>query len=219
MELVSTKQGWDWSPIKKEETCRTKIIQGLRALAHAQRYNTNPPPPPPPPPPQFYYRSGEVTKVTKKTPKTQKSANQRKNLISDKTVDRALESEVNKSNIMWSGRVWSKCGRGCSFILVIYRTGSFTLEVFFLLVCFVIIRTCTCIYVHTCMHDVDTPAVHLPSTGLNIHYMKRWRYFIYLKDTTFHLSVSHRLENITFTRWFRLSLARCAWNCLNEHLV
>ena len=36
---------------------------------------------PPPIPPNFNYRSGEVTKVMKITPKTQKSADQRNNLI------------------------------------------------------------------------------------------------------------------------------------------
>ena len=36
---------------------------------------------PPTTPPNFYYRSGEVTKVTKMTPKTRKSADQRNNLI------------------------------------------------------------------------------------------------------------------------------------------
>ena len=34
-----------------------------------------------PNPQNFYYRSGEVTKLTKMTPKTRKSADQRNNLI------------------------------------------------------------------------------------------------------------------------------------------
>ena len=66
--FIKGQQGWDWSPIKKEQTCRTKIIHTQGTI-------------PTPPPPQFYYRSGEVTKVTKKTPKSRKSADQRKNLI------------------------------------------------------------------------------------------------------------------------------------------
>ena len=41
--------------------------------------------PPPCIPPNFYYRSGEVTKVMKMTPKTRKSTDQRNNLIPDKT--------------------------------------------------------------------------------------------------------------------------------------
>ena len=36
-----------------------------------------------PHPPNFYYRSGEVTKVMKITPKTRKSADQRNSLIPD----------------------------------------------------------------------------------------------------------------------------------------
>ena len=39
---------------------------------------------PSPIPPKFYYRSGEVTKVMKITPKTWKSADQQNNLIPDK---------------------------------------------------------------------------------------------------------------------------------------
>ena len=67
--------GWDWSPIKKEERCLTKIIQGPCPKVQCQ------PPPPPPPPPRILLQIWGSPKSDKNMPKTRKSADQWKNLI------------------------------------------------------------------------------------------------------------------------------------------